>query len=107
MSMLIAHKSNHLDIQRKLISKGIDCMITGTFYNLKLKSSMNSAPLYHNVRFDQILNEVGYNKEFEYNGRYILVVAVSTYIKILSKTNQTHQAEAISKANLHTLLAYV
>ncbi len=103
MSMLIAHKNNHVDIQRKLTGKGIDCMITDIFYNLKLKCSMNSAPLYHNVRFDQILNEVGYNKEFEYNGRYILVVAVSTYIKILSKTNQTNRSDIVSKASLLTL----
>lgn len=107
MSMLIAHKNNHLDIQRKLISKGIECMISGTYYNLKLKTSMNSAPIYHNARFDQILNEVGYNKEYEYNGRYILVVAVSTYIRIMGKPNQTNQSDVITKANMHTLLDYV
>lgn len=104
MSMLVAHKNNHKDIQRKLINKGIDCMITDTFYNLKLKSSTSSAPIYHNIRFDQLLSEVGYNKEFEYNNRYILVVAVTTYIKILSKTNQS---EIYPKANLHTLFGYV
>ena len=55
MSMLVAHKSNYADIQQKLINKGINCKITDTFYNLKLKSSASSAPLYHNIRFDQLL----------------------------------------------------
>ena len=64
MSMLVAHKSNHSDIQRKLNSKGFECLIPDIFHSFNLKSSNSSAPLYHNIRFDQIFNEINHNKEF-------------------------------------------
>jgi len=101
--MLVAHKSNLSDIQRKLRNKGIECLISDQFQSLKLKSSNSSAPLYHNVRFDQIFNEVNHNKEYEYNGKYILVIAVTTYIRLATRA----RAAYLPKVNLNNLLGYV
>ena len=35
------------------------------------------------------------------------MVAVSTYIKIVGKANQTNQSDVVTKANMHTLLDYI
>ena len=64
MSMIVAHKSNHADIQRKIANRGIECHLPDTYQNLGLRSSSSSTSIYHNIRFDQLFSEIVYNKEF-------------------------------------------
>jgi hypothetical protein len=51
----------------------------------KFRAANNSAALFHNTRFDILLTEVAYKKEYEFNGRFILTILVTNYIKLLDR----------------------
>jgi hypothetical protein len=46
---------------------------------------MNSAVLYHNMRFDLLLNEVAFKKEFEFGGKFITLLCVTPFIKLIER----------------------
>lgn len=47
---------------------------------------MNAAAIYHNLRFDQLLSEMSYNKEFSFNGKYAIVVCVTQFLKLSNQS---------------------
>lgn len=49
---------------------------------------MNSALLYHNLRFDLLLKEITYQKEFEFAGKYITILCVTPFVKLIERSAQ-------------------
>ena len=64
LTLLVAPKMYHGVIAEQLQSKGIDCEIVVRYEQYKLRAANNSAALFHNTRFDILLNEVAYKKEY-------------------------------------------
>jgi hypothetical protein len=87
LTLLVANKNHHDSIKEKLRSRDIECDIAIKYGQYKFKAGNNSAALFHNVKFDQLLSEVAYNKEFEYDGRYILTILVTEYIRLADRTS--------------------
>jgi hypothetical protein len=55
------------------------------YLQYRFKAANNSAALFHNIRFDQLLSEVAYKKEFEFNGRFILTILVTDFIRLTDR----------------------
>ncbi len=49
--------------------------------------------LHHNIRFDELLAEVSYNKDFEFNGKYVLTILITDYIRLVERTPYNHMPE--------------
>ena len=64
MSLLIARRVDHHTIKERLRRKGIDCEIVLLYTDRSFKAANNSAAIYHDVRFDYLLSEISYNREF-------------------------------------------
>jgi hypothetical protein len=81
----VAAKANHPLILQRLRGKGIDCDIAVPYQQYKFKMANNSAALFHNLRFDLLLNEVACKKDFEFNGRYIMTILVTPFIRLVNR----------------------
>jgi hypothetical protein len=51
----------------------------------KLRAGNNSAALFHNKRFDDLLSEVKYKEEYKFNGKSVLTILVTPFIKLLDR----------------------
>lgn len=87
LTLLVAARANHPLILQRLRAKGIDCEIVPKYEKYKFKACNNSAALFHNIRFDLLLNEVAYKKEFEFNNRFVLTILVTPFIRLLDRNN--------------------
>lgn len=87
MSLLVAPKGYYAAIEKILRKKGIECEIFTAFQKkYEFKAAKNSAPIFHNIRFDQLLAEVAYKPEFEFDGRFMLVINVTTYLRLVARS---------------------
>lgn len=46
---------------------------------------MNSAPLHHDVKFDELHRQVANNKQYQYKGRYLLLIATTENLKFVDR----------------------
>jgi hypothetical protein len=76
-----------------LAKKGIECEIVMPFRESKLKGAAQSAVLYHNNTFDELLNIVSYNKEFEFGGRYLLIILITPFLKLTDRSKKNAMSE--------------
>lgn len=49
---------------------------------------MNSVPIFHNCRFDQLLTEVAYRPEFKFGERPTLVIKVTEFLKFVNRKGE-------------------
>jgi hypothetical protein len=61
---------------------------------LKLKGAINSAILHHNTRFDELLSVVSYNRDFEFGGKYLLVILITEYIRLIERNQKNIMSES-------------
>lgn len=85
-SIVVAKKADHETIRANLKKYNIECVIRTPFEKLKLRGAANSSVIYHDTRFDELLGVVSYNKDFQFNGRYLLVILITPYIRLLERT---------------------
>lgn len=52
------------------------------FQEYKFKTASNTAILYHNQRFEEVLHKVSNRTEFEFEGKHLLVVSVTNYLRL-------------------------
>jgi hypothetical protein len=103
LTLLVASRVNHPVIQQRLVQKGIDCQIVVKYAAYRFKAGNNSAALFHNARFDQLLNEVAYKKDFEFNGRFILTILVTPFIKL----NERNKGNLMPEEDFTTLQGWL
>ena len=61
MSMIIAKANYHDAIKKRFQSRGIKCEIVEMFKKYMLKNAKNTAVIYHNTRFENLLTIVSFN----------------------------------------------
>lgn len=64
MSLMVVSHNYHQTIKNNLRARGIDCEIEICYTGYTLKAANNSAILFHNLPFSELLNVVSYNKTF-------------------------------------------
>lgn len=61
MSLLIAPQKQYGTIKKRIERKGIDCYLeTMIQRKYKFKSAVNSVPIFHNIRFDQLHTHIAF-----------------------------------------------
>jgi hypothetical protein len=66
----------------------ISVCIKTPFENLKLKGAIHSGILYHNNRFDELLSVINFNPDFQFSGRYLLVIPITEFIKLTDRNKK-------------------
>ncbi len=87
LSLMVAPSKYFDKIKRLLSAKGITVHISTRFQKYGFRSAMSSAPILHNVRFDQLLSEMAYKPEYEFDGRHLLIIRVTAYLKFVERKN--------------------
>lgn len=82
MTMLICKKSDIPTILDRLKKKGLDCHIEIKYAKYKFRAASNSAILYHNERFDKLLEKVAYQPEFKFGEKFILLILITKFIRL-------------------------
>lgn len=57
-------------------------IISLSFSNLSIKGLKATQIFYHNDKFERLLDAISYKKEFEFDGRPVIMVKVTKYIKL-------------------------
>jgi hypothetical protein len=52
------------------------------FSNLPIKGLKATQIFYHNDKFERLLEAIAYKKEFEFDGRPVIMVKITKYIKL-------------------------
>ena len=97
-SVAVTKKQDVETIRGKLKKYGVDCIITTPFETLKLKGAANSSIIYHNNRFEELLSIVSNNKDFEFGGRYLLIISITDYIKLTERNQRNIMSETDFKS---------
>lgn len=103
MSLLLARKQDHALIRERLRRKGIECEIKNLYSSYNFKAAMNAAVLYHDMRFDKLLDAMAYNKEFSFNGKFAKVIYVTQFLKLPNQSTKN----LLSKEDLRVLEEWV
>ena len=90
---MVAKKGDHETIRGNLKKYNIDCVIRTPFEKLRLRGAANSSVLYHNTRFDELLGVVSYNNDFKFAGRYLLIILITPYIRLIDRTKDNQMNE--------------
>ena len=83
--ILVVKHIYHEDVKKKLkMNHNIEVEIDVPFKqdHDKMKGVRTSALLYHNVDFEKLLSIMSYKSEFEYDGRYVLVINIGKFIEL-------------------------
>lgn len=94
MTMVIAKKNDLEDIKRKLRAKDVSCDIEYRFHSYKFKPAHNTAILYHHKRFEELLKVISANQDFYYNGRQLMVINITAFIKLENRNSRNKLSEA-------------
>jgi hypothetical protein len=68
------------------VSKGIYCHIATKYDEFKFKAASNSAILFHNCPFEDLLKATVNNKNFWFDNRPTIVIFVTDYVKLVERT---------------------
>jgi hypothetical protein len=99
----VAKKSDHETIKKNLMKNGISVCIKTPFENLKLKGAIHSGILYHNNRFDELLSVINFNPDFQFSGRYLLVILITEFIKLTDR----NQKNVMSRQDFDSLAGWL
>ncbi len=93
MSIVIVRKQHIKKIKHLLDNNKIKCEIECKFDKYQFKYTQNSAVIYHDTRFDLLLNLVSNAREFEFDGRFINVLKITEFIKLTDRNQHNHLPE--------------
>jgi hypothetical protein len=93
-SVAVAKKQDIDTIRKNLLRYSVECVIATPFENLRLKGAANSAIIYHNVRFEELLSIVSNNKDFEFGGRNLLIISIADYVRLTERNQRNIMTEA-------------
>jgi hypothetical protein len=99
----VAKKSDHETIKKNLMKHSISVCIKTPFENLKLKGAIHSGILYHNNRFDELLSVINFNPDFQFSGRYLLVILITEFIKLTDR----NQKNVMSRQDFDSLAGWL
>ena len=71
------------------------CKMKFLFQDMGLKTADNTGLLYHSKRFDELIRIASYNPQFEFNGRSVVAISVTPFIRLLNRDelNQIYKAD--------------
>lgn len=94
VSIVVAKEVHHDNIRKMLKKYNIDALVKAPLSHITLKGASHSGILYHNVHFDDIANVVSYNNDFKFEGRYLLIIYITDYLKLTDR-NQNNQMSQV------------
>lgn len=53
-----------------------------------MKAADTSALLYHDLRFDRLLNMISFNSDFVFGGKNIMIIMITPYLKLTDRSDK-------------------
>ena len=79
-------KAHHIPELRRRLKKYIkDFGLVSPFTHLTVRGSAASAILYHDNTFNEVQSIISYNKDFNFDDKYIAVVPLTGHVKLCAR----------------------
>ena len=87
-SLLLVTKNNLESVREAFLSEGVECEVRHKFEKYNIEATANSALLYHDKKFDDMLSLINDNPKFVFGGRGLMMVSVTSYLRLQDRNEK-------------------